>query len=123
MGPNNCAHGDRVQHPRGVAKAAALQPPQARSMEATNPLDRRKTPRFPQRNVFGSISYPKRKAPISCLVRDLSRSGAKIWTLAVKIVPDDFTLTLDESGEHATCLVIWRSETEIGVVFESMPPF
>lgn len=92
-------------------------------MDYTNSSERRKAPRFPQRNVFGAISYPKRRTPISCLVRDISRSGAKIWTLAVRIVPDAFLLTLEETGEHALCNVIWRSETEIGVVFESTPPF
>ncbi|MEM1199239.1 MAG: PilZ domain-containing protein [Pseudomonadota bacterium] len=86
-------------------------------------LERRKVPRFPQRNVFGSITFGKRRSAISCLVRDLSRAGAKIWTLAVRIIPETFVLTLDETGEVAECHVIWRSETEIGVVFESTAPF
>lgn len=92
-------------------------------MDHLSSIDRRRVPRFPQRNVFGSITHAKRQTPISCLVRDLSRSGAKIWTLAVRIIPDDFHLTLDESGEHTECTVVWRSETEIGVVFEGGPPF
>ena len=87
-------------------------------MDDYNPSDRRKIQRFPQRNLFGSISYPKRRSSISCLVRDLSRSGAKVWTLAVRIVPDVFRLTIDATGEYADCTVIWRSETEIGVVFD-----
>lgn len=91
-------------------------------MDNINPLDRRKIQRFPQRNVFGTISCPKRRSTISCLVRDLSRSGAKVWTLAVRIIPDGFRLTLDETGEFADCTVVWRSETEIGVVFDNEAP-
>jgi len=91
-------------------------------MHIINPADRRKIQRYPQRNVFGTISHRKRQSTISCLVRDLSRSGAKIWTLAVRIIPDSFRLTLDETGEFADCTVVWRSETELGVVFEREAP-
>ena len=99
-----------------------LQPPWDRYMGHFSQHERRKVPRFPQRNVFGSITFGSRREAISCLVRDLSRAGAKVWTLAVRIIPDNFMLTLDESGEGAECTVIWRSETEIGVVFQSRPP-
>lgn len=92
-------------------------------MQVHRQQERRKVPRFPQRNVFASITFGSRRSAISCLVRDLSRAGAKVWTLAVKIIPDNFVLTLDESGEVAHCVVIWRSETELGVVFDTAPPF
>lgn len=91
-------------------------------MDDIDPQDRRKIQRFPQRNVFGTISHAKRRSRISCLVRDLSRSGARLWTLAVRIIPDNFLLTLDDTSESADCTVVWRTETEIGVVFDREAP-
>jgi hypothetical protein len=55
---------------------------------------------------------------ISCLVRNLSESGAALDVTGPGEIPDRFTLALPFEGVTHRCSLIWRREMEIGVSFE-----
>ncbi|WP_332688064.1 PilZ domain-containing protein [Devosia sp.] len=51
-----------------------------------------------------------------CTVRNLSESGARLKVASIIGIPDSFQLAMDD-GRKFVCTVVWRTETEIGVVF------
>ena len=53
---------------------------------------------------------------ISCIVRNLSSTGASLDVSPVGI-PEHFTLALSD-GHHTPCRVAWRKPNRIGVAFE-----
>lgn len=53
-----------------------------------------------------------------CQVRNLSEAGAKLVVAGIIGIPERFVLALDD-GRRFDCLVIWRTETEIGVSFSA----
>jgi hypothetical protein len=54
---------------------------------------------------------------ITCLVRDLSISGAQLDVNSPVGIPDQFTLAFRADGQHIRCYVLWRRENRIGVAF------
>jgi hypothetical protein len=59
---------------------------------------------------------------ISCLVRDLSASGAALDVISPREIPDRFTLALPLEGASHRCCLIWRWEMKIGVSFQLDEP-
>ena len=56
----------------------------------------------------------------SCLMLDLSGSGAQLMPEPGVVLPDEFFLLLSWTGQlRRKCSVIWRSDTAIGVRFTS----
>ena len=55
---------------------------------------------------------------VSCLVRNLSESGAALDLISPREIPDRFTLALPLEGASHRCHLIWRREMEIGVSFQ-----
>ncbi len=54
----------------------------------------------------------------SCLMTDISGSGARLKVDGSEALPDQFILLLSHDGElRRTCSVVWRSETAVGVRF------
>jgi PilZ domain len=53
-------------------------------------------------------------APVKCMVRDLSHTGAKIEVRSP--VPDTFDLVFGDQSRRS-CTVVWRKETQLGVKF------
>lgn len=54
----------------------------------------------------------------SCVMLDLSGTGARLETDAVDVLPDEFILLLSHDGRlHRQCSVAWRSAKSIGVRF------
>jgi hypothetical protein len=54
----------------------------------------------------------------TCLILDLSGTGARLKTDASEALPDEFILVLSHDGRlHRQCSVAWRSPTAIGVQF------
>jgi hypothetical protein len=51
-----------------------------------------------------------------CTVRNLSESGARLKVTSIIGIPDSFQLVMDD-GRKFACSVVWRTETEIGVIF------
>jgi len=53
---------------------------------------------------------------ISCLVRNISTTGAALDVSSSTNVPEFFTLFTD--GSHRSCQTIWRRQKRIGVAFQ-----
>jgi len=69
------------------------------------------------------IILDNRRAPISCLVRDVSESGLKLQFSSPHELPKYLHLILSHPREERLCEVIWRDETEVGLKFiQSIPP-
>ena len=59
---------------------------------------------------------------ISCIIKDVSESGARVATSSPDQLPDAFVLCLTADGlPRRHCRVVWRSETEAGVSFVRPP--
>ncbi len=84
--------------------------------------ERRRAPRI-NFDISGAIKTSERSAAISCIVRDISETGARLTVQSGNHVPDVFQLHLEHEGFSAECIVVWRSEKEVGVIFESAPVF
>ncbi|MDH3740709.1 MAG: response regulator [Hyphomicrobiales bacterium] len=82
--------------------------------------DRRTAPRqIVERG--GIISFEDGEATLPCMVRDLSKKGARLHVSSVHHVPDTFTLNMEIYQVEVQGIVVWRSETEVGVLFQSQP--
>ena len=58
---------------------------------------------------------------LSCVINDVSETGARIATESPDQLPDEFILRLTVEGmPRRLCKVVWRSETHAGVSF--VPP-
>jgi hypothetical protein len=55
-------------------------------------------------------------APVKCVVRNLSRTGAALEVHGP--VPGAFELVFDGDQSRRLCHVVWRGETRIGVKFQ-----
>jgi hypothetical protein len=57
-----------------------------------------------------------------CVVKDLSNGGAKITSVRVSEIPDQFMLRIVR-GSRGTreCNVLWRSSDTLGVAFTDRP--
>ena len=61
------------------------------------------------------------KSPVgSCIVTDISESGAQLKLGQKDDFPDEFDLILAKGGKvHRQCKVVWRDKTNIGVRFQT----
>ena len=75
--------------------------------------DRRSSPRF-KRLKGARIVWPTGTA-VTCVVRNLSETGAKIEVHSP--VPGTFDLLFDGDQLRRSCQVVWRREGQIGVRF------
>jgi hypothetical protein len=78
---------------------------------------RRKRPRsrfdFPARMVFG----PGARSA-TCIIIDLSDTGAKLKVLSTQTIPDEFLLLIGGLGAvKRRCHVVWRAHPMLGVQF------
>jgi hypothetical protein len=74
-------------------------------------LDLRKSPRF-EVHYLGQIDLGREAVPVSCIICDISATGAKL-TVGAHDVPDEFVLVF-----RRRCRVMRRSEGQVGVKFE-----
>ncbi|MBV8961771.1 MAG: PilZ domain-containing protein [Hyphomicrobiales bacterium] len=52
-----------------------------------------------------------------CIIKDLSRGGAKIAGVIVHNVPDEFMLRISRARGSRKCHVLWRQGDKLGVGF------
>ena len=66
----------------------------------------------------GTIGFDD--SAITCIVRDLSISGAALDVTSSANIPEHFILSFraDADGRHMRCRVVWRNEDRIGVAFD-----
>lgn len=67
------------------------------------------------------IVFNQGRSTITCIVRNLSTTGALLRVESVVGIPPDFILSLDD-GTSYRCGVVRRSGTEIGVKFGQGEP-
>lgn len=71
-----------------------------------------------RRNVrIASIITNDGRSPISCVVLDLSKSGARLHIHDQSEIPDQFRLLLLANNEEHKCETVWRTDMEMGVKF------
>ena len=80
-------------------------------------LDKRLSPR---RNTMirAQIVYPGGSRRVACIIRTLSRGGAKLEVASVGSIPQTFDLIAPGHRPHS-CRVAWRALKELGVRFLS----
>jgi hypothetical protein len=71
----------------------------------------RKSPRF-EIHSLAQINLGGTSAPISCIISDISASGAKLTIAGEQELPDQFTLLL-----RRRCRVVRRFDGQLGVEF------
>lgn len=67
----------------------------------------------------GDIWCPASRKKTRCIVQDISETGARIKVDDVVRAPAKFQLIVESEDLRIDCIVVWRSETEIGVIFET----
>lgn len=79
--------------------------------------------RAPRRRILksGIIAYNGRFATLSCSVRDMSSTGARLRVEGTMSAPDTFELIIQMDGLEASCEVVWRKDQEVGVRFLAAP--
>jgi hypothetical protein len=72
----------------------------------------------PRTKVFrGAKAILPGRAPIACIVRNLSTQGAGLQLANSDDLPAEFDLTLDTGLKLHNCRIAWRSRTDVGVSF------
>jgi len=65
------------------------------------------------------ILLPNNVSTFECKVRNLSDTGACIELSSTVGVPARFRLLMDDGSDELLCEVAWRTETRLGVRFQS----
>ena len=64
------------------------------------------------------VSLNRERAPVECMVADISEIGAKIVVKLNMEIPQEFDLLLTPDGlVRRRCGVVWQSSDEIGLTF------
>jgi hypothetical protein len=85
-------------------------------------LERRASPR--RRTLKGALVAGSADRPdVSCTLRDISETGARLSVPEGVIVPGRFELLVVIDGMQAACEVVRRDRNEVGVRFLAKPRF
>jgi hypothetical protein len=87
---------------------------QASGSAVAGKRNNRKAPRRAVR-LAGKIRFASKS--LTCMVRDISASGASIEDADLALVPDSFRLMMEMESAERRCTVVWRRPTRIGVRF------
>jgi hypothetical protein len=66
--------------------------------------------------ISGAIEYAA--GNISCVISNISISGAALQVTNTNGIPERFNLVIKANDTHIPCHVIWRQEGQIGVAFD-----
>jgi hypothetical protein len=81
-----------------------------------NDSDLRRAPRL--RTIKGAkLVLPGGAAAFSCVMRNLSSTGALVELPSTLGVPYNVTLQTDDGSLNRPCTVAWRTETRMGLTF------
>jgi hypothetical protein len=67
--------------------------------------------------LCGQAAFNDQRSTADCLVRNLSRGGAKIAFSGPMTAPNEFDFTIFQKGDSRRARIVWRRETEAGVLF------
>lgn len=83
-------------------------------------MDKRTTSR--QRTFISAlISFNEQRSSMSCVIRNLSKSGARLAVDSAHTLPSTFKMDLPERGREYWARVVWLSPDAMGVKFVSAP--
>ena len=71
-----------------------------------------------QLSLPGTIRNPDLREAMPCIVLNLSSGGAKLQVDDSNYVPDTFVLEVKDRDVSVSCVVDWRGNAEVGVLFE-----
>ena len=80
--------------------------------------DRREATTWP-----GRIAYNRGAQLRECIVRDISKDGARLALANVRALPSEFELLILTTGEIFQAVAKWRRGREIGVYFVEKDDF
>ena len=63
------------------------------------------------------LAFNNQYCAVDCLVRNMSRNGAKLIFEGSVLLPGEFELTLPQKGETRRARIVWRQQDEAGIVF------
>jgi hypothetical protein len=78
-----------------------------------------KKQRASRRNVSRAARISFAEKSMTCIVRNISATGALLEGANLTRIPDTFTLVLEMESAERLCAVVWRKETQVGVRFEA----
>lgn len=82
--------------------------------------ERRQQPR--QRVLKGAIMFfNKEQSSVDCVVRNLTKIGARVILETTNFVPDKFEVLVKQEKRLYPAEAIWRDSTDIGVRFTAPP--
>lgn len=73
--------------------------------------------RAARRNVRHAARINFARQSMTCLVRDISATGASIEARDLAAIPDKFRMRIEMESAERRCAVIWRKPTRIGIEF------
>jgi hypothetical protein len=80
--------------------------------------ERREQRAVPRRRVFGSARIVLGTEFVAeCVMRDISRAGARLQVATSAGIPDRFDLILLSGEDRLSCTVAWRTAHSVGVRF------
>jgi hypothetical protein len=65
----------------------------------------------------GTIRFRTRESVLSCVVRNISTTGAKLTMDGAVWMPENFELEISHQDVRVNARAVWRNESEIGVAF------
>lgn len=68
----------------------------------------------------GAIAFNARYSTMDCVIRNLSRNGAKLQLAGTATLPSEFDLVVLKTGQNRRARVIWRRADEIGVALDDV---
>ncbi|WP_181702647.1 PilZ domain-containing protein [Chthonobacter albigriseus] len=76
--------------------------------------------KYPRRRSYlaGRVVFANRYCSIDCLVRDISRAGARLVLPRVRFLPLEFELILTDRKRTVRAKRIWSDPNDVGVRFE-----
>ena len=60
-----------------------------------------------------------RSSVVDCQVRNLTNLGACLHVASTCGIPETFDLSFDGARANRHCHVIWRTDTKVGIAFDS----
>ena len=84
-------------------------------------IEHRREPR--RRSLLGgSITVPRRRCPMRCVVRDISANGALVVLPPDAITPAEFELQIPHRRQTRSARVVWREHGRAGVALSPAEP-
>src|SRR5262245_45875414 len=80
-------------------------------------MDERRQTQRGRTFLGGKIWTHRRRAVITCTVRNISDTGCCRQVESIVGVPPVFDLQIDGENDTRTCAVVWQSDNRVGVAF------